>query len=164
MILYIVLLELGFIILIFKILQDMQKSLNELKRPDEPKPEASYIKFFKLVNGQKIPLEGKMFLKVSDNLPLSIEIKDKFGNAAKVDGKPGWAVTDESLGTVEVSEDGMSALFKPVGTAGVLKLQVKADADLGEGVKEILGELDLELISGEAVTIAIAAGSPVPQA
>lgn len=104
-----------------------------------------------------------MFLKVSQNLPLTIEVKDKFGNLAKVDGAPTWAVTDSTLATVEVAEDGMSAVLKPSGSVGTLKVQVSADADLGEGVKSILGELDVELLAGEAVSVSISAGEAVDQ-
>jgi hypothetical protein len=104
---------------------------------------------------------SKMFLKLNQSLPLSVKIMDKDGNVAKVDGLPSWALTDASLGSLEVSADGYSAMFKPSGVLGALKVQVKADADLGEGVKEILGELDVEMVAGEATTVVISAGEPV---
>lgn len=122
---------------------------------------ASAIKFYTTINGQKIGVT-KMFLKVSEQLPLSIAIKDKFGNAAKVDGAPVWALTDPSLGTLTAADDGMSALFVPSGTVGAFKVQVSADADLGEGVKSIVGELDVELLPGEAVSVEISAGQAEP--
>ncbi len=104
-----------------------------------------------------------MFLKVSEALPLTIEVKDKFGNPAKVDGAPQWAVTAPELASLEVSADGMSALVKPTGPVGPFKVQVTADADLGEGVKPVLGEMEVELLPGEAVSVGLAAGAPVPQ-
>lgn len=97
-------------------------------------------------------------------LPLSIAIKDKNGNAAKVDGAPVWALTDETLGRLDVAEGGMSAVFVAAGLAGALKIQVKVDADLGEGVKEILGELDVDILGLEAVVVEIIAGEAQPQA
>lgn len=124
-----------------------------------PEPEASQIQFYSTISGNNERVHN-MFLKASQNLPLSIQIKDKFGNAAQVDGAPQWAVTDATLGAMEVSEDGMSATFKPAGLVGTLKIQVSADADLGEGVKSILGELDVEILAGEAVSVEIAAGEP----
>jgi hypothetical protein len=102
-----------------------------------------------------------MFLPVNKKLPVSIEIKDKFGNPAKADGAPSWALSDESLGSLAVAADGMSAEFSPSGSVGSLKLQVKADSDLGDGVKEILGELSLDLLAGEAVLVELKAGEPV---
>lgn len=97
-----------------------------------------------------------MFLKVSEKIKVSIKITDKFGNAAVVDGKPAWALSAE-LGALEVAEDALSAIFTPVGTVGSLAIQVKADADLGEGKKEILGELALDLLAGEAEKVELAA-------
>lgn len=105
----------------------------------------------------------EMFLQVTKNLPLTVAPVDKFGNAAKVDGSPAWAVTDESLAELEVAADGLSAVLKPKGPMGAFKVQVKADADLGEGVKEVLGELDVELTAGDAVNVTIAASEPVEQ-
>ncbi len=102
-----------------------------------------------------------MFLKVNQKLPVSVAFKDKFGNSAKVDGLPVWVATVPELVTLEVAEDGMSAMILPVGPEGVLKIQVSADADLGEGVKSILGELELELLTGEAVAVELTAGAPV---
>lgn len=96
-----------------------------------------------------------MFMKISDVKTASIVIKDKFGNPAAVDGAPAWAVSDPALATLEVATDGMSAKIMPVGVIGSFKLQVSADADLGEGVKTILGEMDIDLLAGEAEVIEI---------
>lgn len=98
-----------------------------------------------------------MFAKVTQKVKISISIKDKFSNPAKTDGAPAWSLTDEALGTLAVEADGMSAILEPKGPIGALKVQVKADADLGEGVKEILGELDVELLAGDAEVVELAA-------
>lgn len=141
-------------------LQFLIKELEDLKKKFSDKPfKASRIAFFTTINGLKKEIT-EMFLKVNQKLPLTIEIKDKFGNAAQVDGAPAWSLTDPALGALVVDASGMSAEFTPAGTVGTLQVQVSADADLGEGVKTILGSLDLELLSGEAVTVAIAAGTP----
>ena len=119
--------------------------------------EGSRISFYAIIDGQKRKVED-MFLKVTQAVPVSLSITDKKGNAAKVDGAPQWAVTAPELATLAVSEDGMSAVVTPVGPIGAFKVQVKADADLGEGVKEIVGELDVELTAGDAEVIALSAG------
>jgi hypothetical protein len=103
----------------------------------------------------------QMNLKLTQKLPVSIAIQDKFGNAAKIDGLPVWSVSAPELADVIVAEDGMSAEVAPKGVLGDFILQVSADADLGEGVKSILGELPVELLAGDAIAIAIAAGAPV---
>lgn len=110
-------------------------------------------------DGSKMEV-SQMFLKVSQKIKLGIEIKDKFGNPAQIDGKPVFALSDETLADMVVTEDGLSCDITPKGPVGALKVQAKCDADLGEGVKEILGELDLDLIAGEAVTVELKAGEP----
>lgn len=104
-----------------------------------------------------------MNLKITQNLPVSVKFSDKFGNAAAVDGKPEWSVTDESLASLDVADDGMSVLVKPSGKLGSFKVQCSADADLGEGVKAILGELAIDLLPAEAVKVDLSAGEPVDQ-
>lgn len=139
-----------------KIMNGTLKQIADVLTPQE----AVRIKFYALIEG-KMRMVVQMFLKVNQNLPMTIAISDKFGNPAKVDGAPVWALTDTALGALQVSEDGMSATLVPQGAVGTLKVQVKCDADLGEGVKEILGELDIELLAGEAEVVAISAGTPV---
>lgn len=101
-----------------------------------------------------------MNLKVTQKLPLSIKPVDKFGNDAKVDGKPEWSLTDPALGDLAVSDDGMSCELTPKGPVGSCIVQVSADADLGEGVKAILGELPMEFLAGDAESLSISAGAP----
>jgi hypothetical protein len=128
--------------------------------------EASSIEFYAIIAGRKQKVES-MFLKVSQKLPISLAIKDIKGNAAKIDGAPKWAVTNEALASLVVAEDGLSAELSPVGPVGSFKVQVKADADLsangedGSGVKEIVGELEIELVAGDAAVVELAAGVAV---
>lgn len=155
-------LAVAFIAILFyqqsKILKNLDKALELLTVQFQ----ASSIEFYSNFGGQKKRITN-MFLKVSEALPLAIEVKDKFGNLAKIEGAPQWALTDSTLATLEVMEGGMSAVLKPVGAVGSLKVQVSCDADLSEGVKTILGELEVELLAGEAVVVAITPGQAVPQ-
>lgn len=121
---------------------------------------ASVIEFYTLVNNQLTKVE-QMNLKIDQSLPLSIQIKDAGGNAAQVDGAPAWSLTNPAMGELTVAEDGMSASLVPAGLLGAFKVQVSADADLGEGVETILGELDIVTIAGTAVLVEIGAGEPV---
>lgn len=102
----------------------------------------------------------KMNLKVTQSLPLSIAIQDRFGNKAPVDGIPEWSLTAPDSATLSVSADGMSAILTPSGPLVPFEVHVNADADLGAGVKSILGVLPIEMMPGDAEIIAIAAGSP----
>jgi hypothetical protein len=139
-------------------LDRLHRIIEELKDALTPGG-ASRIEFYANIAGKKRKVKT-MFLKVTQSLPLTIEIKDAKGNPAKVDGAPEWAVTDEALATLEVSPDGFTATVTPMGPLGSVKVQVTADADLGEGVKSILGELDIDFLAGDATTIALSAGNP----
>lgn len=121
---------------------------------------AARIVFTTEVDGQIKNEVTQMQLKVSKVLKVSFAAQDSKGNAAAVDGKPAWALTDANLGSLAVADDGMSAVFSASGPVGSLKIQASADADLGEGVTTIQGELQIDLIAGDAVTVALTAGEP----
>lgn len=121
--------------------------------------DAVRVEFYVYIEGEKRKV-SKMFLKNSQSLPLFVAFVDAKGAPAVVDGFPAWAVSDESLATLIVAADGLSAVVMPVGPVGMFKVQVKADADMSGEVKEILGELDIEVIGGEAVAVNISAGAP----
>lgn len=144
---------------VLKTLRAILKSLKRIESALKP-PEAARIEFY-VEDGEQKRKVDHMNLKISQKLPLSIEIKDRFGNAAAVDGAPKWSVSAPELADLVVAEDGLSAELQPKGLVGSLVVQVHADADLGEGVKDILGELPVELLAGDASVIAIAAGVPV---
>lgn len=139
---------------VIKLLKLCLKALNDIKELILSIGVPRYIEFFKIINGQKIKVD-KMDLKVTEKLLVAIEIKDAKGNPAQVDGLPVWSLSAPDLGTLEVAEGAMSALFTPAGTVGQLAIQVNADADLGEGVKDIMGSLPVTLFPGEAVTISL---------
>lgn len=86
---------------------------------------------------------------------LILKPKDRHGNPAPVDGVPVWSVSDDSLLTVTPSEDGLRATVQAVGPVGTGQVVVKADADLGEGFKEIIGTADVDIVAGEATELAI---------
>lgn len=146
-----------------KVLASLKRIEIELALLTKPLTEASTISFYKIINGQKIPLEGKMDISIDENGELAIAIHDRAGNAAKVDGLPVWKLASEEFGTLELSEDGMSAKFNNLGKTGEVELEVSADADKGEGVKTISAKLFLVITPGEAVEIAIS-GRAVPKA
>lgn len=85
----------------------------------------------------------------------------KGGNPAPIDGKPTWTVSDPTILTVTVSDDGLSAVLATTGKLGTCQAAVSADADLGEGVKTIVGTVDLTVVAGEAATLDVPTGTPV---
>ena len=143
-------------------LDQILKRLFKIEAALKP-PRAAFVEFYEVLEGGTKRKVTHMNLKIDQNLPLSIAVKDRRGNPAALDGAPAWSVTVPELAVLEVAEDGLSAVLKPTGIVGSLVVQVSGDADLGEGEKTLLGELPVELIAAEAVTIAIAAGEPVDQ-
>ena len=91
---------------------------------------------------------------------LSVAFTSAAGNPAQVDGVPVWLSSNEAVVTVVAAEDGMSAVATTVGPIGEAQVPVSADADLGEGVKPIVGTLDITVIGSEAVFAGLAAGIP----
>lgn len=81
------------------------------------------------------------------------------GNPATLDGAPVWTVT-EGDATIEVAEDGLSCTLVS-GEANVnSKVEVTADADLGDGVVALTDVIDLAVVSAEASALGLVAGDP----
>jgi hypothetical protein len=102
----------------------------------------------------------EMILTDLQKVKVSIAPVDAKGNPAKVDGIPTWESSDIALLTVIPADDGMSAYAFATGPLGTAQISVQVDADLGEGVKLLVGTLDIEIIASDAVSLSIAAGTP----
>jgi len=81
------------------------------------------------------------------------------GKPARVDGVPGWAVTNPSVASLQVAPDGLSADVFGV-SPGDATVMVSADADLGSGVREITGSLQVTVVEAEATALVLEAGTP----
>ena len=100
-------------------------------------------------------------LTATQQLTASINPKDRKGNAAQV-ADVTWASSDETVATVVPSADGKSALVV-AGAPGSGRITVNADADLGEGVSPLIGELAIDVTAGTATVIDVTAGAPEEQ-
>lgn len=98
-------------------------------------------------------------LTADQQVGLSFSATDKYSNPAGIDGSPAWASSDESKVTVTAGADGKTATAVAVGPAGTAQISVRADADMGDGMREVVGVLDIEVIAGEASLIALSAGT-----
>lgn len=94
---------------------------------------------------------------------VSIEALDAKGNPATLDGIPVWTVSDSSIITAEIAADGLSAQIIAGNVLGNAQVSITADADLGAGFTPITGLLDVTVIGGEAVTLAVSVGVPTEQ-
>ena len=98
-------------------------------------------------------------LKVTKQVRVSVQFQDRNGNPAKVDGPPKWFVDNtELMAIANDTPDGMSVICRPVGPLGICTVSVRADADLGEGVREIAGFVEFEIVGGDAEAVKLAVG------
>lgn len=95
--------------------------------------------------------------------PVSISVVDAKGNPAEVQGTPAWASSDDGIAVVVPASDGKSAVVAATGPLGTCQITVTADADLGDGVTNISGLLDVTVVAGAAVGISLAPGPTEPQ-
>lgn len=113
------------------------------------------------------PLLGEtlMGLQLTDSqqCDLSAKIVDKKGNPAKVDGVPVWLTDNPDVLALTPSADGLSCNIAATGPLGTAKVTMKADADLGAGVTELVGTIDVEVTAGQATSIELAASTPTEQ-
>jgi hypothetical protein len=94
---------------------------------------------------------------------MHVYYRNKRGKPAQVDGVPVWSSSDPAKVEAVASDDGLSCVAKALNN-GTVQIGVSADADLGDGVRTLTGTFDLEIVSGEAVTLCVIAGAPREQA
>ena len=96
----------------------------------------------------------------------TVEPVDAKGNPATIDGIPSWSSSSATIATVNaLPADGsgkFSAEVLPGSELGTCQINVTADADLGSGIQQISGVLDLEVVGGQAVGFTITTSVPEP--
>lgn len=100
-------------------------------------------------------------LTATQQLTLTINPKDKKGNAAEVQDVT-WASSDETVVTLVPAADGKSCLVVG-GAPGTGRVTVNADADLGAGVSPLIGEEPITVSAGTATVIQLTAGAAEEQ-
>lgn len=116
-----------------------------------------------------ITVEGISMTIVARNdqvVSFNVNFRDSFGNIVDLLGSvPAWAVSDNTLGTLTVSADGMSATFTPSGVKGTAQVSVLVDVDPGQAEEALVGTADIKILSGKAVVVqleGILSDRPVP--
>jgi hypothetical protein len=103
-------------------------------------------------------------LRKGYEVDVQVLFTDDLGNPAMVDGVPSWSVDDLEAFLVSPSVDGMTAILQGVGSiiGTTSVITVTADADLGEGIVGVTRSEDIQLISGQATSVAFGFGEPRP--
>lgn len=84
------------------------------------------------------------------------------GKPAKIDGIPSWTV-ESGDATVDVAEDGLSAYIISGEAEGASTVRLVADADLGEGVRNIEEVIDVTVTGAEASALGLTVGTAEPK-
>jgi hypothetical protein len=101
-----------------------------------------------------------LVLTDSQEVELTLRPKTAAGNVGKVDGTPAWTSSAPDVIAVAPAADGLSAKATTTGKLGTAQVQCVADADMGDGVKEITAVLTVEVNPGAAVSLGLDAGEP----
>lgn len=91
-------------------------------------------------------------LHIGRQFTASITPRDDDGHAVPVDGVPVWA-SEGGLVELEPFADGLSCLIRNHDSIGTDAVTVTADADLGEGVVQIVARLELDLAHPQATSL-----------
>jgi hypothetical protein len=88
---------------------------------------------------------------------MQISYVDAKGNAAAIDDEVQWTSSDAAVLSLKVDpQDSTIVGLMPVGPAAQVQVSATADADLGDGVRNIVTVLDVQVVAGEAVSGTIA--------
>lgn len=81
------------------------------------------------------------------------------GKPVKVDGVPTWEVQSGDS-QVQPTPDGLSATIVSADAPGITVINVTADADLDEGVRNITEVLNVTVVDPQASSLGISVGAP----
>lgn len=102
-------------------------------------------------------------MSASQQVEVTLEAKDKKGNPAKVDGIPEWSTDNSDVLALTPAADGKSCVVAAAGPLGVGSVTLKADADMGAGVVELIGTLEVTITAGQATVVTLTPGEPTEQ-
>lgn len=102
-------------------------------------------------------------MPVDTFITVQVSYVDKHGNPAVVDGDIVWECSNDAVAQVTPASDSSQCIVTTIGDIGTAQVTATADADLGEGVRELTTLLDITVIAGEAVAGTInVVGPPQP--
>jgi hypothetical protein len=103
-------------------------------------------------------------LPADKQVHVQVSYVDAGGNPAAVDGDVTWDSSNETIVEIVVdAADSTKAIVRAAGKVGSAQVTAYADADLGDGVREIATTMDVTVMAGEAVAGTITpVGEPEP--
>lgn len=101
----------------------------------------------------------------TQEVPMVVAVANRLGGPATVQDAR-FESSDPAIVAIvpDPGGDPMKATARAVGPTGEVVVTFKCDADLGDGVREIIGTLAIPVTGAEATVVAIKAGEPVEQA
>jgi hypothetical protein len=121
------------------------------------------VRFIISDNGFVVSGENHMAYTLVDQYQIQVKIAyfDENQNPAVVDGATTWTTADAAISNVVVDANDSTLATISGLSIGQTQITTSADADLGAGVVNILGTLDVNVVAGQAVSATI---SPVGEA
>jgi hypothetical protein len=103
-------------------------------------------------------------LTATQQCPVSVAPKDAKGNPAQVHDAVWTSSEPETITVTPDATDPLKAMVTAVGPVDeASQVKFEADADTSDGVKPIIGLLDVVVTAGQAVVVEIVAGAPSEQ-
>ena len=106
-------------------------------------------------DGIKVKSKGPLIVYTlpSDKMVgVGVTYQDSKGRPAEVDGDVVWSSSDEAIVTVTVdATNSKLAKILPADNLGQVQVIATADADLGDGIVEIICTMDITVVAGQAV-------------
>lgn len=139
--------------------------LTIIQAPTPPPSQAGVFIATRFSNGFTVKGMVPMSYQLPDNMQVQVQISytDAKGHPATIDGDVTWDTSDAEICGVESSGDSTLVTLIPGSKLGNAQISATADADLGEGVRNLVTTLDVSVIGGEAVAGTIApVGPPEP--
>jgi len=133
--------------------------LNLALQPPTTEPDTIVIVTYKGFTAQAKGNHMAYTMPVDTFIEIQVAYVDAHGNPAKVDGDVQWTSSNPSIASVD-STGPDAAKVTTLGPLGTTQIVAAADADLGEGTRELLTTLDVTIVAGEAVAGTINVTSP----
>jgi len=100
-------------------------------------------------------------LPIGKQVEVAVQWLDAGGHPAVVDGDVVWSTSDPTIAdvTVDATDSSKATIFATT-NLGATQFSATGDADLGEGVVEVICVLDVDVVAGQAVSGTISPTGP----